>query len=80
MGSVKMKCKGKKLEWKRFWDNVNKSLVREFQEMDKKYDQELRNFSTTSDYQKQYDKEAYNNIDSEPSYSQDFWFSMEFQI
>ena len=65
--------KGKKPEWKKFRDNINKSLTRQFQEMDRKYDQELQNFSITSDYQEQYNNTAYNNIDREPSYSQDFW-------
>ena len=50
-GISKKGCKGKKPEWKKFWDNVDKSLVREFQEMDKKYDQELENFSINTDYQ-----------------------------
>ena len=42
--------------------------------MDKKYDQELKDFSIASDYQEQYNNTAYDNIDGEPSYSQDFWF------
>ena len=71
-GISKRGHKGKKLEWKRFQDNINKSLVREFQEMDKKYDQELKNFSINADYQEQYDKEAYNNIDGEPSHSYEY--------
>ena len=40
--------------------------------MDEKYNQELKNFSIASDYQEQYNNTAYNNINGEPSYSQDF--------
>ena len=47
-------------------------MTREFQEMDRKYDQELKEFSIAFDYQEQYDDTAYNNIDGEPSYSQNF--------
>lgn len=61
-------CKGKKPEWKKFQDSVDKSLVREFQEMDKKYVQELKNFSIDTDYQEQYDYEAYNSINEEPGH------------
>ena len=64
--------KGKKPEWKKFQDNINRSLSQQFWEMDKKYDQELKNFSITSDYQEQYDDTAYDNINGELSYSQDF--------
>ena len=74
-GISKRGWKGKKPEWKKFRDNVDKSLTREFQEMDRKYDQELKEFSIAFDYQEQYDDTAYNNIDGEPSYSQNFWFS-----
>ena len=40
--------------------------------MDRKYNQELQNFSIASNYQEQYDDTAYNNVNGEPSYSQDF--------
>ena len=40
--------------------------------MDKKYNQELRDFSIASDYQEQYNDTAYDNINGKPSYSQDF--------
>ena len=40
--------------------------------MDRKYNQEPRDFSIASDYQEQYNNTAYDNIDGEPSYSQDF--------
>ena len=72
-GINKRGCKGKKPKWKKFHDSVNRSLTRQFQEMDRKYDQEPRDFSIASDYQEQYDNTAYNNINGEPSYSQDFW-------
>ena len=72
-GINKRGCKGKKPEWKKFHDSVDRSLTRQFQEMDRKYDQEPRDFSIASDYQEQYDNTAYDNIDGEPSYSQDFW-------
>ena len=67
--------KGKKPEWKRFQDNVDRSLSQQFREMDEKYDQELKDFSLASDYQEQYDDTAYKNINGEPSHSHDFWFS-----
>ena len=72
--------KGKKPEWKRFQDNVDRSLSQQIQEMDKKYNQELKDFSLASDYQEQYDDTAYENINGKPSHSHDFWFSMEFQM
>ena len=40
--------------------------------MDKKYDQELKDFSFTANYQEQYDEEAYDNINGKPSYSNNF--------
>ena len=52
--------------------NVDRSLSQQFQEMDEKYDQELKNFSLAFDYQEQYDDTAYDNINGEPSHSQDF--------
>ena len=64
--------KRKKPEWKRFHDSVNRSLTRQFQETDRKYDQELKDFSIASDYQEQYNNTTYDNINGEPSYSQDF--------
>ena len=72
--------KGKKPKWKKFQDNVDRSLSWQFQEMDEKYDQEFKDFSLASDYQEQYNDTAYKNIDGKPSHSHDFWFSMEFQM
>ena len=72
-GIKKRGCKGKKPEWKRFQNNVDRSLSRQFWEMDEKYDQELKDFSIASDYQEQYNNTAYDNINGELSYSQDFW-------
>ena len=40
--------------------------------MDEKYNQELKSFSIASDYQEQYNNTAYDNINGELSYSQDF--------
>ena len=71
-GIKKRGHKGKKPEWKRFQDTVDRSLSWQFWEMDEKYNQELKNFSIASDYQEQYNNTAYNNINGEPSYSQDF--------
>ena len=71
-GIKKRGCKGKKPEWKRFQNNVDRSLSRQFWEMDEKYDQELKDFSIASDYQEQYNNTAYDNINGELSYSQDF--------
>ena len=53
--------KGKKPKWKKFQDNVDRSLSWQFQEMDEKYKQE------------QYDDTTYDDINGEPSHPQDFW-------
>ena len=47
--------------------------------MDEKYDQELKDFSLTSDYQEQYDDTTYENIDGEPSHLTTFDFQWNFK-
>ena len=62
MESTKGDTGGKKPKWKKFHDSVDRSLTRQFQEMDRKYDQELKDFSIASDYQEWYNNTAYDNI------------------
>ena len=64
--------KGKKPEWKKFQENINRSLVREFKEMDQKSDQELKTFSTDTSYYEEYNEEAVDNINDEPSHFHNF--------
>ena len=40
--------------------------------MDQKFEQELRTFSTNTNYQEEYNEEADNNINDEPSHFHDF--------
>ena len=47
--------------------------------MDEKYDQELKDFSLTSDYQEQYDDTTHENIDGEPSHLTTFDFQWNFK-
>ena len=64
--------KQKKPKWKRFQENIDRSLVRGFEIMDQKSNQELKTFSTDTSYCEECNKEANDNINNKPSHFHDF--------